>query len=138
MTLVCLLSSSRTCVSFPAFACTQFVAVPGNHDLDCECVDPLTWDGLGAARQQRYMEENPAGVAARKARARGFSSFEDFAAAADVLCAVRCGVQWCRVVHTASVLPRDVRLVARASGDGAFEVDDGHRPLLLSTNKAIL
>ena len=40
--------------STPLFANAQFVATPGNHDLDCEIEYPPIWKGLGRNRQERF------------------------------------------------------------------------------------
>ena len=55
-----------------------FVAVPGNHDLDCDCSHPIVWDMLGRTRQEKFWESDEQGVSLRAARARGFEAFSMF------------------------------------------------------------
>ena len=56
----------------------QFIAVPGNHDLDCDCSHPIVWDMLGQSRQEQFWESNEHGISLRSARAHGFESFATF------------------------------------------------------------
>ncbi|MCY3841442.1 MAG: metallophosphoesterase, partial [Gammaproteobacteria bacterium] len=61
--------------------CTQhahFIAVPGNHDLDCDCSHPIVWDMLGQRRQEKFWESDQKGIDLRAARARGFDAFATF------------------------------------------------------------
>ena len=62
-----------------------FIAVPGNHDLDCNCSHPIAWDSLGEQRQQKFWHSDAHGVALRSARASGFRSFADFTKTAKIL-----------------------------------------------------
>ena len=63
----------------------QFIAVPGNHDLDCDCSHPIVWSSLGEQRQKKFWESDPQGTALRSARAKGFRSFAEYLKAADIL-----------------------------------------------------
>ena len=63
----------------------HFVAVPGNHDLDCDCSHPIVWDSLGHARQENFWESDDEGVSLRAARARGFEAFSAFLDTNDIM-----------------------------------------------------
>lgn len=54
------------------------VAVPGNHDLDCDCSHPIVWDMLGQSRQEKFWDSDEKGTSLRAARAQGFSAFASF------------------------------------------------------------
>ena len=63
----------------------RFIAVPGNHDLDCDCSHPIVWDMIGQRRQEKFWEFDEQGIALRSARARGFESFAAFLKTANIL-----------------------------------------------------
>lgn len=71
--------------ALPAFASASVLAVPGNHDLDCDDAYPISWDGLGTKRQSKFFLENPDGRATRKRRAEAFRDFENFALAQGII-----------------------------------------------------
>ena len=56
---------------------TEFVAVPGNHDLDCNCSHPLAWSVLGKERQKHFWDVDK-GKEIRSNRASGFKAYTDF------------------------------------------------------------
>lgn len=56
----------------------EFIAVPGNHDLDCDCAHPITWSGIGKQRQQKFWDTDEEGNSLRLARARGFEAYANF------------------------------------------------------------
>lgn len=62
----------------PNFQNASVMAVPGNHDIDSDEVDPLTWENIGSERQQTYFNENESGKRTRKARSIGFCEFDRF------------------------------------------------------------
>ena len=63
----------------------HFIAVPGNHDLDCDCSHPIDWGSLGEARQQKFWDSDTKGIDLRSARANGFKAFAEFVNSADIL-----------------------------------------------------
>ena len=63
----------------------HFVAVPGNHDLDCDCSHPIVWDMLGRRRQEKFWESDEPGVSIRAARAVGFKAFSKFLDDSDIM-----------------------------------------------------
>ena len=56
----------------------DFIAVPGNHDLDCDRVLPTPWAGLDEDRRGRFFDLGPEGQALRDPRARGFGAYANF------------------------------------------------------------
>jgi hypothetical protein len=60
------------------FQQARIIAVPGNHDIACNDVDPVQWKGIGNERRQHYFEETTSGVRVRAPRAKGFSAYTDF------------------------------------------------------------
>ena len=62
----------------PLFANAQFVAVPGNHDLDCEIEYPPIWKGLGPTRQERFFHLGPDGKRTRGTRTQAFTAYQEF------------------------------------------------------------
>src|SRR5262249_54568782 len=68
-----------------AFATATILSVPGNHDLDCEIGLPISWEKLGATRQQEFFASSEAGVRLRSQRAAAFKEYEKFAERANIL-----------------------------------------------------
>lgn len=64
--------------ALPAFQQARMIAVPGNHDIDCDHVDPVQWTGIGSERRQHYFEETEHGARVRAPRAKGFGSYSTF------------------------------------------------------------
>ena len=56
----------------------QFVAVPGNHDLDCDNTLPIIWSGLGNPRQEVFWNFDDHGQRLRSSRASGFEAYTNF------------------------------------------------------------
>ena len=56
----------------------HYIAVPGNHDLDCDCSHPIAWNMLGRSRQEKFWESDEQGTSLRSARASGFQAFATF------------------------------------------------------------
>jgi hypothetical protein len=62
----------------PAFASAKILAVPGNHDLDCDIGLPISWETLGAKRQQEFFSSSTDGIRLRSQRAAAFAEYELF------------------------------------------------------------
>ena len=62
-----------------------FLAVPGNHDLDCGYAYPISWSKLGESRQTYFWHSDERGTALRSARANGFRAFSDYVRKAQIL-----------------------------------------------------
>ena len=60
------------------FANAQFVATPGNHDLDCTIEYPPIWKGLGHNRQQCFFNLGTDGKRTRGTRTRAFAAYQEF------------------------------------------------------------
>jgi predicted MPP superfamily phosphohydrolase len=58
-----------------ACSSAQVIALPGNHDLDCNVTFPLSWDALGARRQMLFFAESAEGIQLREPRVRSFEAF---------------------------------------------------------------
>lgn len=56
----------------------RIVAVPGNHDLNCDIAHPISWENLGRNRQPEFFLQSEQGLKIRQARAEGFRAYEDF------------------------------------------------------------
>jgi hypothetical protein len=56
------------------------VAVPGNHDLDCDIEYPPVWKELGPTRQERFFHFGPEGKRTRGSRANAFAEYQRFVA----------------------------------------------------------
>lgn len=63
----------------------QFIAVPGNHDLDCDVGLPFTWSGIGASRQENFFNFDTKGVQLRSSRAAAFQEYSAFLSANNLL-----------------------------------------------------
>ena len=61
------------------FANAQFVATPGNHDLDCAIEYPPIWKGLGRNRQERFFHLGTDGKRTRGTRTQAFAAYQEFA-----------------------------------------------------------
>jgi predicted MPP superfamily phosphohydrolase len=60
------------------FKDATFVAVPGNHDLDCDVALPISWAGLGKIRQEDFFNFDSRGIKLRSTRAAAFGSYAEF------------------------------------------------------------
>ena len=60
------------------FANAQFVATPGNHDLDCTIEYPPIWKGLGHNRQERFFHLGTDGKRTRGTRTQAFAAYREF------------------------------------------------------------
>ena len=60
------------------FANAQFVATPGNHDLDCAIEYPPIWKSLGRNRQERFFHLGTDGKRTRGTRTQAFAAYQDF------------------------------------------------------------
>ncbi|MES9905807.1 MAG: metallophosphoesterase [Sedimenticola sp.] len=60
------------------FSNAKILSVPGNHDVDCDSVLPVSWGGLGSSRQDRFFHSNSQGQSIRKPRAPGFEAYSHF------------------------------------------------------------
>ena len=54
------------------------IAVPGNHDVNCEIGTNITWDGIGQYRQDRFFNFGNEGREIRSGRIRNFEAYIDF------------------------------------------------------------
>ena len=70
--------------ALPAVKDSLFVAVPGNHDLDCDEGIPLTWSGIGRERQEVFWNSDEAGQKLRMTRSKGFQSYSQFLTRANI------------------------------------------------------
>lgn len=61
-----------------------FVAIPGNHDLDCEATLPTPWTSLGEKRQQLFFQDTDDGRRIRASRANGFGNYAQFLTRANI------------------------------------------------------
>ncbi len=62
----------------PEFKGTQFVAVPGNHDVDCELSYPPSLSTLGPKKSEQFFYLNDIGRRIRKSRSASFAAYSDF------------------------------------------------------------
>jgi hypothetical protein len=56
----------------------RIFSVPGNHDVDCEASDPITWEGIKPRKQAIYFQESEVGIRAREQRSRVFTHYSNF------------------------------------------------------------
>jgi hypothetical protein len=56
----------------------RFIAVPGNHDLDCDEALPISWNAMGKARQEEFFNFDAKGIKLRSARAAAFGAYTEF------------------------------------------------------------
>ena len=66
------------------FAHARFVAVPGNHDVDCDVGYPPTVEALGSKKADRFFHLDQAGKGLRRQREDAFAAFAQFLQDADV------------------------------------------------------
>ena len=69
----------------PLFATAQFVATPGNHDLNCTVEYPPIWKGLGRNRQERFFNVGADGKRTRGTRMQAFAAYQKFATTNQVI-----------------------------------------------------
>ena len=55
------------------------IAVPGNHDVNCEIGAPINWDSIGGKRQEKFFNFGEDGINIRSIRASNFKAYSDFA-----------------------------------------------------------
>lgn len=60
------------------FAGAEFIAAPGNHDLDCDIEMPPVWEKMGIYRQERFFHSNDEGRRIRGSRVNAFARYADF------------------------------------------------------------
>ena len=63
---------------------STFIAVPGNHDIDCDRALPTPWNRLDERRQKNFFHLNDDARVLREPRSRGFSAFSKFLVANDL------------------------------------------------------
>lgn len=68
----------RPILQMDAFLGCEVVAVPGNHDLDCNEGMPIAWDSLGSNRQEIFFHSDANSLKLRSARAAGFTQYSRF------------------------------------------------------------
>lgn len=62
----------------PSLCNAKILAVPGNHDVDCDAASPITWDSIKERNQQIYFDEHDDGLRARRHRLQIFVNYADF------------------------------------------------------------
>ena len=62
----------------PEFEHTRFIAVPGNHDVDCDIGYPPTVTALGRKKSEEFFHLNEKGKRLRQLRAESFSAYSKF------------------------------------------------------------
>lgn len=67
------------------FRDAEFIAAPGNHDLNCDSGYPPVWASLGQSRQAAFFHLDESGTRTRSGRSLAFSAYQDFVA--------RCGIR---------------------------------------------
>lgn len=67
-------------------SCTHaaFVAVPGNHDIDCDIGLPPAWKEIGKPRQEKFFNLDKEGMRVRASRAAAFSEYQAFVLRNDI------------------------------------------------------
>ena len=68
----------------PEFKDSRFVAVPGNHDVDCDIGYAPTPTALGPQKTEAFFHFDETGQNLRKARAESFSAYSRFLNKADI------------------------------------------------------
>lgn len=63
----------------PTIGDAPIVAVPGNHDVNCELGSPNAWDTIGQQRQENYFNFDEVGRKLRLNRVPNFSAYLEFA-----------------------------------------------------------
>lgn len=66
------------------FKYARFVAVPGNHDVDCDIGYPPTVVALGQQKTQEFFYLNETGKKLRELRAESFAAYSEFLRDAEV------------------------------------------------------
>ena len=61
-----------------AFADSTVIAVPGNHDVDCDASIPIAWDSIGKRNQEIFFSEDDDGIRVRNSRTPVFNAYWDF------------------------------------------------------------
>jgi len=56
----------------------KIFAVPGNHDVECDAANPITWEGIRERNREIYFCENDEGCKIRKPRSVVFSHYRAF------------------------------------------------------------
>lgn len=107
----------------PRFADSRVLCVPGNHDIDCDSVLPVTWDSLGKSRRAAYFTESDKGIAVRAPRAQGFSNFESFVRNNGIAAPMPTECVSCNEIVTVDGL--DFRFVLTNTAHFADREDDG-------------
>ncbi len=63
---------------------SRIIAVPGNHDIDCNKTIPLSWAAIGQSRQDKFFQADLDGKKTRSTRATGFSEYGSFVRSAGI------------------------------------------------------
>ena len=64
--------------SLPEFTQARFIAVPGNHDVDCDLSYPPALSTLGPEKSQQFFHLDATGKRLRQIRAPSFKAYADF------------------------------------------------------------
>lgn len=64
--------------SLPSCASSEFLATPGNHDIDCNVGYPPGWSHLGPKRQEAFFHGDEEGASIREGRAKAFAEYTSF------------------------------------------------------------
>lgn len=68
----------------PEFKQTRFIAVPGNHDVDCDIGYPPTVTALGRRKSEEFFHLNEKGKRLRQLRAESFAAYSKFLTNANI------------------------------------------------------
>lgn len=61
----------------PQLSNSKIFAVPGNHDINCDLSNPITWNTI-KSRQSIFFTESNEGILVRKSRSETFESYKKF------------------------------------------------------------
>jgi hypothetical protein len=95
-----------------------WLAVPGNHDMDCEVGNAVRYSNLAQRQRECYFDDSESGRRARAQRASAFSEFESFLERAEIR-----GPRPSREVTVLEVLTADNVSVAFLLTNTAFFCD---------------
>ena len=62
----------------------KFVSIPGNHDIDCSNILPISWETIGQERQNTFWNSDDRSKSLRYNRSAGFSEYAKFLSDNDI------------------------------------------------------
>lgn len=71
--------------AMPELQHSQILAVPGNHDVDCDSAFPATWDSIRSRNQLVFFSEDETGRLTRKGRVPVFAEYMAFTSRNDII-----------------------------------------------------